>query len=180
MVENIKITTYTQTEAITLTQAKDHLQILDTSFDILIGDYITSAHVMLWNESKILVDGIALGFIPSFQDFIIPFGEVASFEIFYYDSNNARQTLADTEYITSTGFYTSVEMVTEPTTFDREFPYEIEVTTAVNVDPMVIQALRMIVADFFESRQTNEVGNIRDVKRTTKWQLDLISKRVEI
>lgn len=181
MIENISITTYTNTEALTLAQAKEHLQILDTSFDTIIADYITSAHVMLWNETNILVDGVVLGFMKSFEDFYIPLGVVDSFVVYYYDSDNVRQPLADTSYIVTNGLYTCVEMVTEPSeVYDRDYPYEIEVTTATNINPMVTQCLRMLVADFFESRQTNEFGNIKDVSRTTKWQLDLISVRVSV
>lgn len=179
--QNISITTYTQTDAITLAQAKAHLNILDDSFDTLIGDYITAAHVFLYQETSILVDGAAKGYFKKFEDFYIPLGVIDTVAVYYYDSSETRQTLSTSNYRLIEGKFCDVELVTEPTSLsDREYPYEVEVTTTANTNPMVTQALRMIVADFFETRQSNEVGAIKKVSRATQWQLDLISLRTSV
>ena len=59
MIRNKKITSYTPEVnwGLTLVEAKRHLNILDSSFDDLINDYIASAHLMLWNEAGLLIKG---------------------------------------------------------------------------------------------------------------------------
>ena len=179
--QNIVITAYPQTDAITLADAKAHLNILDDSFDTLISDYITAAHVFLYQETSILVDGAAKGYFKKFEDFYIPLGVVDTVAIYYYDSSETRQTLSTDNYRLIEGKFCDVELVTEPTSLsDREYPYEVEITTLANDNPMVTQTLRMIVADFFETRQTNEMGSVKEVSRSTKWMIDLISLRTSI
>ncbi len=164
--------------ALSLADAKLHLNILDTSFDSLITDYITAAQEMLYLEASIGVDATVVGYLPALLDFTIDVHTLSTVVIKYYDSSNVLQTLADTEYIITDNL---VEITgTTPTVYDRDLPYQVTVTTPTPTDAMVVQCLRMIVADFFESRQANEIGAIKEISRTTAWQLSLISKRVEI
>lgn len=180
MLENIKINTYSQTDGITLAEAKAHLNILDDSFDTLITDYIATGNRMLYQETSILLNGTATAFLSEFKDFLIPMGVVSSIAIYYYNAQNTRTLLSTDNYTVTEGKFWEVEMDTEPTTYDRKYPYEVEITTGVNADAMVTQTLRMIVADLFETRQSNEIGAIKQVSRSTKHQLDLISMRLSV
>lgn len=183
MVSNLKIETYTSTNGITRDDAKLHLRIYDDSFDTEIDSYIDSAHVMLYQETGILVSGVLKGYMTSLLDCYLPLGLVSSVAIYYYDSSNVRTLLSASNYIVTLGKTPHIEFTeTEPSVYDRAYPYEIEVTTSTNDNPMITQALRMIVSDFYENRQSNVVGASvnRKVSRATQWQLDLISHRVEI
>lgn len=183
ILKDINVTGYTTTLGLTRAEAKEHLRILDTSHDNLIDDYISAAHQFLYQETSILIDGTATGYLEYFRDFIIPLGGVSSIAIYYYDTDNTRTLLNSSNYIFTNGKIPKVEFIgVEPTTYDRTFPYEVEVTTSTNSNPLVKQALKMIVADLFETRQTN-VQNAsvnREMSRATAWQLSLISCRVEI
>ena len=181
--QNIEITAYTSTLGLTKDEAKLHLNILDTSFDDLIDDYLTSAHVMLYQETSILIDGTLKGYLSTLEDFKIPLGGVASIAIYYYDSANDKVLLDDSNYILNDGVISSVEIIgSVPSVYDRDFAFEVEVTTAANTNPMVTQVLRMMVADFFENRQTNAIGASvnRVISRPTEWQISLISRRLTI
>ena len=182
--QNTQITTFTPEVnwALTLAEAKLHLNILDTSFDDLIEDYIAAAHVFLYQETNILVKGVATGYMCDLDDFTVNVHPMESIVIKYYDSANDIQTWASSNYIVNGGKFPDVEILNAPTVYDRTWPYVIEITTAANTNPMVTQALRMIVGDLFETRQTNVMGASlsRVMSRTTEYQLSLISQRLEI
>lgn len=184
MIRNKKITSYTPEAnwGLTLVEAKRHLNILDSSFDDLINDYITSAHLMLWNEAGLLIKGGVTGYMIEWDDFRIDVNPLDSFSIYYYDSNNTRTLLDSSKYIATNGLYSYVEMKDNlPNLYDRDFPIEIEITTLANTDDMIKQALRMIVADFFENRQSTIVGsNMHNLSRGTKFQMSMVSQRTEI
>lgn len=183
MIRNKKITSYTPSQhyALTLEQAKTHLNILDDSFDTLINDYIASAHVMLYNEAAILVKGSIIGYIDKWEDFRIDVAPVDTVEIYYYTPDNTRVLLASDRYIWNNGLYSYIEMnLNLPSLSDRDYPIEVEVATLANSDAMVTQALRMMVADFFEMRQSEIMGSAKNISRGTAYQLSLISQRTEI
>lgn len=175
--QNIKQTSYTAANDYSLSQAdaKLHLNILDTSFDNLIDDYLASAHQMLYLETSIMIAATATGQLDVLEDFFIDIYDVQSIVIKYYDTNNTLQVYNSANYILNGQ---NVEIIgTEPTTYDRDFPYVVEITTAANTNPMVTQALRMIIGDMFENRQSEEMGSFTKFDRATKWQLNLINKR---
>ncbi len=184
MIRNKKITSYTPSVnwGLTLVEAKRHLNILDTSFDDIINDYIASAHLMLWNEAGLLIKGGVTGYMTEWDDFRIDVNPLDSFSIYYYNSNNSRTLLDSSKYIATNGLYSYVEMKDNlPNLYDRDFPIEIEITTLANTDDMVTQALRMIVSDFFENRQSTIVGsNMHNLSRGTKFQMSMVSQRTEI
>jgi len=184
MIRNKKITSYTPSNnwGLTLVEAKRHLNILDSSFDDLINDYIASAHLMLWNEAGLLIKGGVTGYMIEWDDFRIDVNPLDTFSIYYYDSDNTRTLLDTSKYIATNGLYSYVEMKDNlPNLYDRDFPIEIEITTLANTDDMVKQALRMIVSDFFENRQSTIVGsNMHNLSRGTKFQMSMVSQRTEI
>jgi len=178
--KNTYIQTNTTNFGLTLTEAKDHLNILDTSFDNLITEYITAAHDFLYQEASLLVDGVLVGSLERFENFYMDFGVVESVAVYYYNSSNVRTLYDSSNYTLVLAKIPYIEFTEpEPTVYNRKYPIEVEVTTSATVRPMVKQCLRMIVSDFFENRQSNVVGASvnRAVKRTTEYQIMSISYR---
>jgi hypothetical protein len=184
MIRNKKITSYTPVEnwALTLVEAKRHLNILDDSFDDLINDYLASAHVWLYNETAILIKGEVLGYMQEWDDFRVDVAKVDTLAIYYYDLDNTRTLLSSSNYHWNNGLYSYIELKGNlPSLYVKDFAIEIEITTLANTDPMVKQALRMLVADMFENRQNEILGSTgRIISRGTLYQLSLISQRTEI
>ena len=184
MIRNKKITSYTPVEnwALTLVEAKRHLNILDDSFDDLINDYLASAHVWLYNETAILIKGEVLGYMQEWDDFRVDVAKVDTLAIYYYDLDNTRTLLSSSNYYWNNGLYSYIELKGNlPSLYVKDFAIEIEITTLANTDPMVKQALRMLVADMFENRQNEILGSTgRIITRGTMYQLSLISQRTEI
>ena len=184
MIRNKKITTYTPAEnwGLTLVEAKRHLNILDDSFDDLINDYLASAHVWLYNETAILIKGEVLGYMQEWDDFRVDVAKVDTLAIYYYDLDNTRTLLSSSNYYWNNGLYSYIELKGNlPSLYVKDFAIEIEITTLANTDPMVKQALRMLVADMFENRQNEINGSTgRIITRGTMYQLSLISQRTEI
>ena len=183
MIRNQKITTYTASGnwALTLAEAKRHLNILDNSFDDLISDYIGSAHVMLYDECALLISGATKGYMTEWVDFRIDVAPVDTVAIYYYDAANTRTLLDSSKYIVNDGLYTYIEFLDNlPSLNTRTWPVEVEVTTTSTNDAMVKQALRMVVGDMFEMRQGEVIGNVKQLSRGTQYQLSLISQRTEI
>lgn len=184
MIRNKKITSYTPVEnwALTLVEAKRHLNILDDSFDDLINDYLASAHVWLYNETAILIKGEVLGYMQEWDDFRVDVAKVDTLAIYYYDLDNTRTLLSSENYYWNNGLYSYIELKGSiPSLYVKDFAIEIEITTLANTDPMVKQALRMLVADMFENRQNEINGSTgRIITRGTMYQLSLISQRTEI
>ena len=184
MIRNKKITSYTPVEnwALTLVEAKRHLNILDDSFDDLINDYLASAHVWLYNETAILIKGEVLGYMQEWDDFRVDVAKVDTLAIYYYDLDNTRTLLSSSNYYWNNGLYSYIELKGSiPSLYVKDFAIEIEITTLANTDPMVKQALRMLVADMFENRQNEILGSTgRIISRGTMYQLSLISQRTEL
>jgi hypothetical protein len=184
MIRNKKITSYTPVEnwALTLVEAKRHLNILDDSFDDLINDYLASAHVWLYNETAILIKGEVLGYMQEWDDFRVDVAKVDTLAIYYYDLDNTRTLLSSSNYYWNNGLYSYIELKGNlPSLYVKDFAIEIEITTLANTDPMVKQALRMLVADMFENRQNEILGSTgRIITRGTMYQLSLVSQRTEI
>jgi hypothetical protein len=183
MIRNKKITSYTPVVnwALTLVEAKRHLNILDTSFDDLINDYISSAHVMLYNEAAILVKGAVTGYMDMWQDFRVDVAPVDTVAIYYYNAANTRTLLDPSKYTWNNGLYSYIEILDNaPNLNDRDWPIDIEITTLANSDAMVKQALRMMVADMFEMRQNEIIGSVKQLSRGTQYQISLVSQRTEI
>ena len=184
MIRNKKITSYTPVEnwALTLVEAKRHLNILDDSFDDLINDYLASAHVWLYNETAILIKGEVLGYMQEWDDFRVDVAKVDTLAIYYYDLDNTRTLLSSSNYHWNNGLYSYIELKGNlPSLYVKDFAIEIEITTLANTDPMVKQALRMLVADMFENRQNEILGSTgRIITRGTMYQLSLVSQRTEI
>jgi hypothetical protein len=175
MIRNKKITSYTPVEnwALTLVEAKRHLNILDDSFDDLINDYLASAHVWLYNETAILIKGEVLGYMQEWDDFRVDVAKVDTLAIYYYDLDNTRTLLSSSNYYWNNGLYSYIELKGNlPSLYVKDFAIEIEITTLANTDPMVKQALRMLVADMFENRQNEILGSTgRIISRGTMYQL---------
>jgi hypothetical protein len=116
------------------------------------------------------------------DDFRVDVAKVDTIAIYYYDLDNTRTLLNSSNYYWNNGLYSYIEFKGSlPTLYVKDFAIEVEITTLANTDPMVKQALRMLVADMFENRQNEILGSTgRIISRGTMYQLSLISQRTEI
>lgn len=178
------IDTATTTFALSRAEAKLHLNILDTSFDDLIDDYLGAAHDMLWREAGISAgDQTLVAYMKAWKDVEIPFERVSSItSIKYYDENNSQQTLSSANYsLYNNQHPTLIDIDSSPSLYDREDAIEIKIVTGYTVVPEAVkQVLRMMVADMFENRQSDHKGAVAQLSRATNYQMSLISRRTEI
>lgn len=176
-ISNIEITTPTDPDdwALSLADAKLHLNILDNSFDDLIIQYLNAAHTMLFQETNILVKGELKGVVMHWDNILLNIGYIDTVVLKYWDDQEVLTTYND--YFMTKGKITTIEPKTDVTLSERLYPIELEITTKPNTNELIRQAIRMIVADLFESRQTNAAGSFAELSRTTAYQLGLISLR---
>lgn len=180
-IENRLVTTDTQEAdwALTLAEAKEHLNILDTSFDDLINGYIQSAHDQLWSRCNILISGVYEGYLPCAGDFYVSVYPYSSLTVHYYDTANSLTLMDSSNYIINAGYNQYVELVTAPSTYSRKYPVKVTVTTGSTTNEAIKQGLRMIVGDLFETRQSNVKGSVSVLKDSTVNQLSLISHKIQ-
>lgn len=185
MERNIEITSYTQEAdwAISLTEAKNHLNILDASFDDLIKVYIASAHSMLYSETAYLISGTANVYMGSFKSFKCELQKADSVVVKYLDVSGNQQTLSTSNYVLNVNSYLNIEFIGSlPTLYGSDSnPVTVEVTTKPYSqigNPMIKQCLLFMVADMFEVRQEDISGtSTASYSRATKNALRLISRR---
>lgn len=166
-------------------EAKRHLQIAsgETFYDETINDYIEAAQIMLFEETNVMpAPSTLVEFKEGFEDFEIFVFPIESVVVKYMDSSKQEQTLPASSYVLDKrSFPASIEFESSPSLADIKDAVSVEITTGVVNNPMVKQCIRMLVADMFENRQGNSVGmTVQEMSRTTKHQLSLISKRVDI
>lgn len=180
----MKLTTIPVTTAITLTEAKAHLNIAsgNTSFDTIITDHIEAAQSMLLYECNVLpAVGVVTFYVPNFDNVVLDVYEIDSIVVKYYDTDNALQTLSTGSYKFYANSYPyALEVTSEPGLYDRPDAVQVECTTLAQTDEMIKQVLKMIVADFFENRQNEVAMSTSVLSRATKYQMSLISKRLEV
>lgn len=168
--------------AITLDEAKEHLRILDDSFDTIITSHMEAAQVMMLNEASVLpFIGTVAFYEPRFDGIILDVSKIATIVVKYFDEDNNEQTLSTDNFDFFINAYPcSLDVTDGPSLFDRPDAVTVECTTTTSTDPMILQTLKMMVGDFFENRQTDVMGSVDQLSRATKYQLSLISKRIEI
>lgn len=175
-----QVTTYPSTKALTVEDAKLHLNILDDSFDTIIGDYIDAAQMMLYKEANILAAPMTFTrYYQGWDDFSFDYDPFTSVVVTYFDSDNVEQTLAATDYKLFDGcFPVVINPIEMPSLFDRVNPIKLVAVGGYTTAPAnVKQCLRMIVADLFENRQTDQTGSVSVLSRNTDYQISLITRR---
>lgn len=178
-----QVVSYPSTKALSVDEAKRHLNILDTSFDTLIGEYIYAAQQMLWKEANVIAAPMTFRrYYQSWDDFSFPYDPYTSVTITYRDESDDEQTLASADYKVYSGDFPVVISPTEqPALTDMVNPITLEVVSGYSTAPdMVKQCLRMIVADFFENRQSDAPGSISQLSRNTCYQISLITRRAAV
>jgi hypothetical protein len=177
MIENINITTHTTQAdwALTLNEAKEHLNILDTSFDTLIQGYIAAAHSLLFKETNILIKGAFTGYAKPSKTFTIDYGFIDTIVVKYTDTDGTLTVLDPSKYNLVKSKYTYVELLEDVAVKDIRYPFQFDITTLVNQDAMIKQCLRMIVGDMFEGRQEEVAGSHSQLSRATTYQLTISS-----
>lgn len=181
-----KINTAATTWGITLTEAKDHLRIFDTSWDDQITMYLKIANEQLFSEANVMAgDAVIEGYTDSLDDLYLYFGEVASVtSIKYYDSSNVQQTMvAGTDYVLYNDTYpVKIEFLTSPALYDRPDAVEVILQMGYTTTPEAVKgALLLMVKDLFDVADSNykEMDGTR-FSKNTKLAISLISKRNEI
>ena len=178
-----QIVTYPAAKALTVDEAKRHLNILDTSFDTLIGEYIDAAQMMLYKEANVICTPMEFKrYYQCWEDVSFNLDPFTSVVITYYNSANEITTLPDTDYKVYDGdFPVVISPVENPNFFDRANPIIATVTSGyVTAPDNVKQCLRMIVSDLFENRQSEVIGKYTLLSRNTQYQISLISRRAGV
>ena len=178
-----QVVSYPSTKALTVEEAKLHLNILDDSFDTIIGDYIDAAQQMLYKEANVIAAPMTFKqYYQYWDDYSFDYDPYTSVTVTYYDADDTEQTLASTDYKVYDGNFPVVISPTEtPTLSDRVNPIIVEVVSGYTTAPDIVkQCLRMIVSDLFENRQTDAVGNYKKLSRNTDYQISLITRRAAI
>lgn len=175
-----QVVSYPSTQALSLAEAKAHLNILDDSFDTLIGDLINAAQQMLYKEANVIAAPMTFKRVyQSWSEVSFDYDPYTSVEITYYDTDDTEQTLLAADYKVYDGSFPVVITFEEtPTLSDRVNPIKVEIVAGYATAPDIVkQCLRMIVNDLFENRQTDAVGNYKELHRNTDYQISLISRR---
>jgi len=178
-----QVVTYPSAKALSLDEAKRHLNILDSSFDTLIGEYIDAAQLMLYKEANIIASPMAFKQVyQSWEEFDFNLEPFTSVIITYYDANDDVQTLAASDYkVYDGGFPVVICPVEMPALYDRVNPVTVNVVSGYSAAPEnVKQCLRLIVGDLYEGRQTEVQGSYSVLSRNTQYQISLISRRAAI
>lgn len=180
-----KVSTAATTYGLTLQEAKDHLRIVDSSFDTQITDYLQAASMQMLREAAVSPGDVVLkAYTKTWKDFEIFLEPIASVDsIKYYDSNNTQQTLSTANYdVFLNGYPVKIDITSEPSLYDRPDAIEITITTGYVTTPEDVKhALRLMVKDMFDV----PMENYKDLKReqfslNTQRALSLINRRNEI
>lgn len=178
-----QVVSYPSTKALTLDEAKRHLNILDDSFDTLIGEYIDAAQMMLYKQANVIASPMEFKrFYQGWDTVVFDYEPFTSLIVTYYDSDDDLQTLDASNYkVFSGNFPYVIDFKEMPDLSNRVNPIVVNVVSGYSDAPNdVKQCLRMIVADLFENRQTDEVGSLSTTSRNTDFQISLITRRTSI
>jgi len=181
--DNMELITAPAGTAITLTEAKEHLRILDDSFDTIIQLEIEAAQIAMMRLISVLpFVGTVAFYERDFDNIILDVSKIATIVVKYFDENNAEQTLDASRYNFFINAYPcSLNVTDAPSLFERPDAVTVECTTSTATNEMIKQGLKMIVGDLFETRQTDASGmTISQFSINTQFQLSLISKRIEV
>ena len=168
---NAKIATYTDTEPISLTEAKDYLRVDFNNDDTFISELISIARV------KILKDtGQVMG-LQTITEYFTNWGTIPTtggnlilnlsymgywdgsndFIVKYFDTNNTEQTLTkDTDYLVIQHMgLIKVQFINTFNTFDRldaiSIEYQIEPQNADSTRPLLI-AMYLLIQHYYDNR----------------------------
>jgi uncharacterized phiE125 gp8 family phage protein len=179
-----KVTTYPSIKGLSVAEAKSHLNILDDSFDSLIGQYIDTAQELLIKEASVIAQPATLKcWLQEWHDVDVFYDPINIITVTYYDINGNEQTLASSEYKEYKNAFPYFILFdgTLPSLDDRADPITIEIAAGYTTTPERIkQALRMMVADMFEVRQSDSYTSVNEYSKSTQHYIQLISRRVWI
>ncbi len=149
-------------EPVTLEEAKNHLNLSQSSsdHDDILSQYIAASRQQLETDINFaLIQRTMRVKLPEIASVRFPMGPlVAVSSITYYDSDNAEQTLSTSLYSidTATG---SLRLIGDsfPTVYDRwdavTINYTIgKATTAATVPPLCKSAILLLIGHYFENR----------------------------
>lgn len=162
-------TTGTEDDIVTVAELKAHLRVLHTSEDGLIGALRTAA--INWVEEHCNVklrSYTARGYLPAFYNSYIPVGPVTAISEVKYQTTADKDYDTDLSTLDSSLWYS--DEISQPARIAfRDVPsvYEYALTPVVvsftygytEVPEPMVQAIRLLVAHFYENRQ-EEVTHI--------------------
>ena len=168
---NAKIATYTDTEPISLTEAKDYLRVDFNNDDTFISELISIARVKILKDTgqvmglqtiteyftnwgtipttggNLIINLSYMGYWDGSNDFIVK----------YFDTNNTEQTLTEgTDYLVIQHMgLIKVQFINTFNTFDRldaiSIEYQIEPQNADSTRPLLI-AMYLLIQHYYDNR----------------------------
>lgn len=168
---NAKIATYTDTEPISLTEAKDYLRVDFNNDDTFISELISIARVKILKDTGQVMGLQTIteyftnwGTIPTTGgNLILPLSYMGywdgsnDFIVKYFDINNVEQTLTkDTDYLVIQHMgLIKVQFINTFNTFDRldaiSIEYQIEPQNADSTRPLLI-AMYLLIQHYYDNR----------------------------
>ena len=168
---NAKIATYTDTEPISLTEAKDYLRVDFNNDDTFISELISIARVKILKDTAQVMGLQTIteyftnwGTIPTTGgNLILPLSYMGywdgsnDFIVKYFDINNVEQTLTkDTDYLVIQHMgLIKVQFINTFNTFDRldaiSIEYQIEPQNADSTRPLLI-AMYLLIQHYYDNR----------------------------
>lgn len=174
MFQKTKIITVPAAEPVTLTEARAHLRIDDTTEDTLITTLITLAREYVEARSgRAIITQTWEQYLDEFPavDYVeLKYPKLQSItSVKYYDVDNVEQTWTSTNYdvdiISEPGYFKIVSTGTSgwPTTYDRPNAVTIRYVcgygaASTNVPEIVRAAIKLLISHFFENREAINVG----------------------
>lgn len=168
---NAKIATYTDTEPISLTEAKDYLRVDFNNDDTFISELISIARVKILKDTGQVMGLQTIteyftnwGTIPTTGgNLILPLSYMGywdgsnDFIVKYFDTNNTEQTLTEgTDYLVIQHMgLIKVQFINTFNTFDRldaiSIEYQIEPQNADSTRPLLI-AMYLLIQHYYDNR----------------------------
>ena len=157
-------------QPVSLEEAKAHLRVDSDEDDTLIGSLIAAAVGHLDGATGILgrclvTQEWALDLDAFPETIVLPLAPVVSVDaVKYLDDDGEQQTLASSGYVVSAGRIEAAPDTDWPSTQARNGAVTIEFTAgygaATDVPPALKAAILLLIGNWYENRETVNVGNI--------------------
>ena len=170
MAQEAKITRFTGTEVIDLTEAKDYLRVDHDDDDSLITELIKIARMQVFKDTNtVLVETtIEEKFNNWPSDNIIKFrysGALSNSTVVYYNSENSEISLTDFTIVNDFGM-PKIELNTTPELYKRIDPIKVSYTlTPRNADDTLYlkMAMYLLIGHYYDNRSAVTFGNPKEL-----------------
>ena len=168
------VTTPASTSLVTVAELKTHLLLFgDNSYDTELQAILLSAEGFISDFiADYLVATTIRVYIASFCDLTLSHKNPSSIVVSYWDSNNAAQTWASSNYtVDVSGDFPRIIFDSHPTGLSNSFAYKGYVTYSTVMDPIpnkLKHAVLLVAAELFENRTEVSQRNTYDSAITSK------------